>query len=388
MRAGSAEARAALAPGLPRKFTARAANDLEYIMIDSDLLDVLLTWDQTGQYEVAELNADGLEVTGDWMTTLLQTKAFHRIPPANIQAIFMRMQRINYRAGDVVIKQGTEGDFFYVVVAGKCIVTRETPLNKEGIKLAELGPGDSFGEEALIAEAKRNATVTMSTDGTLMRLGKHDFQTLLNEPLLQWVSQDKAKEIVATGGKWLDVRLPSEFQNFRIDDAINIPLYFIRLKLNALDKNIPYVVCCDTGRRSSAAAYILSERGFEAYVLKGGLAATEAARSSRGRRGFGACSGACSIGHEETQAVQGRGIEGGVAEGFRAEGPMVYPPPPTLRYRPPSLLAEHLGLAIAAFLVRIAFRRVFASRRRTSPRSGIRAGGIARGLRRDRCFAG
>ena len=282
MRAGSPEARAALAPGLPRKFTARAATDLEYIMIDSDLLDVLLTWDQTGQYEVSELNSDGLDVTGDWMTTLLQTKAFHRIPPANIQAIFMRMQRINYRAGDVVIKQGTEGDYFYVVVSGKCVVTRETPLNKEGIKLAELGSGDSFGEEALIAEAKRNATVTMSTEGTLMRLGKQDFQTLLNEPMLQWVTQDQAREIVAKGGKWLDVRLPSEFQNFRIDGSINIPLYFIRLKLNALDKGTPYIICCDTGRRSSAAAYILSERGFEAYVLKGGLAATEAARAKPG----------------------------------------------------------------------------------------------------------
>jgi CRP-like cAMP-binding protein len=281
IRAGTPEARAALAPGLPRRFTARAATDIEYIVIDSDLLDVLLTWDQTGQYEVAELRGDDLEVSGDWMTTLLQTKAFHRIPPANIQAIFMRMQRINYRAGDVVIKQGTEGDYFYVVVAGKCVVTRETPLNKEGIKLAELGSGDSFGEEALIAEAKRNATVTMSTDGTLMRLGKNDFQTLLNEPLLQWVDYDKAKEIVAQGGKWLDVRLPSEFQNFRIDGAVNIPLYFIRLKLNALDKNTQYVVCCDTGRRSSAAAYILSERGFEAFVLQGGLAATEAARANR-----------------------------------------------------------------------------------------------------------
>jgi CRP-like cAMP-binding protein/rhodanese-related sulfurtransferase len=281
VRAGSAEARTALAPGLPRKFTARASGDIEYIMIDSDLLDVLLTWDQTGQYEVAELHGDNLGAHGDWMTTLLQTKAFHRIPPANIQAIFMRMQRINYRAGDIVIKQGTEGDYFYVVVAGKCIVTRETPLNKEGIKLAELSLGDSFGEEALIAEAKRNATVTMATDGTLMRLGKNDFQTLMNEPLLQWVDYDKAKDIVARGGKWLDVRLPSEFQNFRIDDAVNIPLYFIRLKLNALDKKTHYVVCCDTGRRSSAAAYILSERGFDAYVLKGGLAGTEAARARR-----------------------------------------------------------------------------------------------------------
>ncbi len=282
VRAGSPEARAALAPGLPRKFAARAATDITYIVIDSDLLDVLLTWDQTGQYEVSELQRDGLEVDGDWMTTLLQTKAFHRIPPANIQAIFMRMQRINYHARDVVIKQGAEGDYFYVVVSGKCVVTRETPLNKEGIKLAELGSGDSFGEEALIAEAKRNATVTMSTDGTLMRLGKSDFQTLLNEPLLQWVDYEAAKALVASGGKWLDVRLPSEFHNFRIDDAVNIPLYFIRLKLNALDKNLQYVVCCDTGRRSSAAAYILSERGFEAYVLKGGLAATEAARSRGG----------------------------------------------------------------------------------------------------------
>jgi CRP-like cAMP-binding protein len=282
VRSGSPEARSALAPGLPRKFTARAVSGIEYIVIDSDLLDVLLTWDQTGQYEVAELRRDGLDVSGDWMTTLLQTKAFHRIPPANIQAIFMRMQRINYRARDVVIKQGTEGDYFYVVVSGKCVVTRETPLNKEGIKLAELSSGDSVGEEALIAEAKRNATVTMSTDGTLMRLGKSDFQTLLNEPLLQWVDYEAAKEIIAGGGKWLDVRLPSEFQNFRIDDAVNIPLYFIRLKLNALDKNTQYVVCCDTGRRSSAAAYILSERGFEAYVLKGGLAATEAARSRSG----------------------------------------------------------------------------------------------------------
>jgi CRP-like cAMP-binding protein len=278
IRAGSPEARPPLAPGLPRRFTARALTDVTYIMIDSDLLDVLITWDQTGQYEVAELNGDKAAMTGDWMTALLQTKAFHRIPPANIQAIFMRMQRINYRARDVVIKQGTEGDYFYVVVSGKCVVTRETPLNKEGIKLAELGTGDSFGEEALIAEAKRNATVTMLTDGTLMRLGKQDFQTLLNEPLLQWVSYDQAKQVVAGGGKWLDVRLPSEFQNLRIDDALNIPLYFIRLKLNALAKDIPYVVCCDTGRRSSAAAYILSERGFEAYVLKGGLSASAHSR--------------------------------------------------------------------------------------------------------------
>ena len=280
VRGGTPQARNPIAPTLPRRFGARAIDDVRFIAIDSDLLDVMLTWDQTGSYEVSELNGSGAG-SDDWMTTLLQTKAFHRVPPANIQAIFMRMQRINYRSGDVVIKQGDEGDYFYVIVTGRCAVTRETPLNKEGIKLAELGMGDTFGEEALISEAKRNATVTMLTDGTLMRLGKHDFTTLLNEPMLQWVDYEQAKQVVAKGGKWLDVRLPSEFQNMHVDDAINIPLYFIRLKLNALDKAVSYVVCCDTGRRSSAGAYILSERGFDAYVLKGGLSTTDVMRPRR-----------------------------------------------------------------------------------------------------------
>jgi CRP-like cAMP-binding protein len=278
IRGGTREARTPLYPEIPRRVTARAIEEISYLSIDSELLDVMITWDQTGTYEVSELQSQ-LEGTGgdDWMTTLLQTKAFHRIPPANIQAIFMRLERLPCRTGEVIIKQGDEGDYFYIIVSGKCIVTRETPLNRDGIKLAELGVGDTFGEEALIAEAKRNATVTMTADGVLMRLKKHDFRELMNEPLLQWVSNDQARELIAKGGRWLDVRLPSEHQNLSIDGSLNIPLYFIRLKLSALDRNIPYVVYCDTGRRSSAAAYILVERGFDAYVLTGGLTNSGAA---------------------------------------------------------------------------------------------------------------
>lgn len=274
IRGGSPEARNALAPGQPRRYGARVVSErIEYLSIDSEMLDVMLTWDQTGSYEVSELTQAGDDYVGsdDWMTTLLQTKALHRIPPANIQAIFMRMQRVEYRAGDTVIKQGDDGDYFYVIVKGKCAVTRETPLNRAGIRLAELSMGDTFGEEALISDAKRNANVTMLTDGTLMRLGKEDFRTLLNEPMLQWVDFGKAQAIVAGGGVWLDVRLPSEFEGHHLDGAVNLPLYFIRLKLKSLDRNVHYVVCCDTGRRSSAGAYILSERGFHASVLRDGL---------------------------------------------------------------------------------------------------------------------
>ncbi len=272
IRSGSDDARNPISAMLPRRWTAKAVDRVEYISIDTDLLDVMLTWDQTGSYEVRDLNTtQTVPAPDDWMTTLLQTKAFHRVPPANIQAVFMRMQKVNGNSGQVIIKQGDEGDYFYAITRGRCSVTRETPLNKDGIKLAELGVGDTFGEEALISESRRNATVTMLTDGSLMRLGKEDFRTLLNEPMLDWVSYQEARQIVAKGGKWLDVRLPSEFEAFHESGAINIPLYFIRLKLGTLDSSLTYVVCCDTGRRSSAGAFILNERGFDTRVLKGGL---------------------------------------------------------------------------------------------------------------------
>jgi CRP-like cAMP-binding protein len=276
IRGGTAEARSPLSPKLPRRVTARAVDTIEYLAVDADLLDMMITWDQTGTYEVGELQAHfGSSGSDDWMTTLLQTKAFHRIPPANIQAIFMRMQRVACRNGEVIIRQGADGDFFYAIVSGKCAVTRETPLNREGIRLAELSFGDTFGEEALISEGKRNATVTMMSDGVLMRLSKADFRELMNEPLQQWVDYPQAKEIIGRGGKWLDVRLPSEYQNLAIEGAMNIPLYFIRLKLATLDRDTPYILYCDTSRRSAAGAFILLERGFDAYVLRGGLASAE-----------------------------------------------------------------------------------------------------------------
>jgi rhodanese-related sulfurtransferase len=110
-----------------------------------------------------------------------------------------------------------------------------------------------------------------------MRLNKKDFRELMNEPLVQWIDYPRAREIIARGGHWLDVRLPSEHQNLAIEGSLNVPLYFIRLKISTLDRARPYVVYCDTGRRSSAAAFILVERGFDAYVLRGGLDAAEGA---------------------------------------------------------------------------------------------------------------
>ncbi len=272
---GTDEARNPIAPVLPRQVSAIATDRVRYFSIDSELLDVTLTLDQTGVYEVGDFGSELNGAEGDWMSALLRTRTFQKIPPQNIQTIFQRLKRVDFKAGHVVVRQGSNGDDFYIVRSGRCKVTRETPGNAANIDLAELRVGATFGEEALLSCEARNATVTMLTDGTLMRLGREDFQSLLNEPMVVSLSHEDADAAVSHGGQWLDVRIPSEFKANSKANATNLPLYLLRHKLDVLDRKTPYVVYCDTGRRSSAAAFILKQRGFETAVLKGGLNHTE-----------------------------------------------------------------------------------------------------------------
>jgi CRP-like cAMP-binding protein len=278
IKSGTPDSMNAIAHILPRTITARCKTECSVFMVDGNLVDVMLTWDQTGNYHVKEFGVGSGSGDDDWMSRILQTEAFHRIPPANIQAIFMRMESVPVKAGEAIIKQGDEGDYFYVVKKGRCLVTRTMPDQPRGIKLAELKDGDTFGEEALISSNKRNASVTMLTDGMLNRLSKKDFLELLNEPLLNWVTFEEAQKVIEEDGAlWLDVRLPAENQADAIQGSLHVPLIFLRMKVSGLDESRPYIVYCDTGRRSSAAAFLLSERGFSSYVLKDGLGSVPAA---------------------------------------------------------------------------------------------------------------
>jgi CRP-like cAMP-binding protein len=275
--AGSDMAKHALANQQPRKATATASVDSQVVRIDSDLLDILLTWDQLSGIEVDEIQVDDGtdddedDDDSDWMTRILQSKAFLQVPPGNIQAMFMRMQDIPVKAGDVIIKQGDDGDYYYIIKHGKCKVTRTSKTGSE-LTLATLGDGDAFGEEALLSEAKRNANIVMTTDGALVRLSKEDFNELLKEPMLSWVTNEEADAMVKEGNTvWIDVRLESEHKNSGIEGSVNIPLFMLRLKAQTLDPEKKYILYCDSGRRSSACAFLLSERGLDVYCLKGGL---------------------------------------------------------------------------------------------------------------------
>ncbi|HED17338.1 MAG TPA: cyclic nucleotide-binding domain-containing protein, partial [Gammaproteobacteria bacterium] len=266
------EAMHPLAPQQPRQFTAKSKTAVTILHIDSGLLDVMLTWDQSGEIEVNEIDTDS-EINDDWMARMLQSELLLRLPALNIQQLIMRMESVEVAAGTPIVNQDDEGDYYYIIKKGNCVVTRKPSSNARVVKLAELHSGDSFGEESLLSGGKRNATITMATDGEIMRLSKKDFDELLKEPLLNQVDYDQAKAKISSGDRWLDVRLPGEYENSHIPGSINIPLAALRIEAESLDPEISYIVYCDTGRRSASASFLLGHHGINAFVLKNGIGA-------------------------------------------------------------------------------------------------------------------
>jgi CRP-like cAMP-binding protein len=288
IKGGTDSARYPLAQLQPRQFSARARTPLKVLQVNRNALDKLLVLGQeqgarAGGIEVdeaAQVEVDVIDAQDDatdWMTRMLQSELFSRLPTANIQRLFTALEPVEFKAGDVVVQQGEPGDYYYIIQDGRCEVLRKPHPNAQDVKLAELKTGDDFGEEALLTGATRNATVRMLTEGVLMRLTKDDFIELIKNPALKAVAYDEAKPEVQKGAVWLDVRLKEEYDRGHFKDSVLLPLGMLRVKLGTLDKGRRYIVYCDTGGRSSVGAFLLTERGFDASYLRGGLVACASA---------------------------------------------------------------------------------------------------------------
>ena len=247
---------------------AKTVTEVEILKIDSNLLDLTVTWDELTRPATAgngEDSPDWTVMSGIVGARSLSDGVFSTLPPAHIEMLLSRFERVPVRKGDVILRQGDAGDFYYVVERGRCSVERM--VGSSPMALAELVAGNAFGEEALISDAPRNASVTMLTDGLLLRLKKSDFLELLREPYLQRLSFEEARHRVGLGATWLDVRFPAEFQQDGLPGAINIPLNELRGALPLLDSRKEYIVYCQSGRRSAAAAFLMSQKGLHAYLL-------------------------------------------------------------------------------------------------------------------------
>ena len=201
----------------------------------------------------------------DWAAIMQELTAFRNLPPDTIAEMCAQMEVIPVKEGTVLIRQGDEGDYYYIIAAGMAKVTRGA------VMLAKLEAGSRVGEEALITNAKRNATVTMITDGTVMRLSKTHFNAFLKEPQLVWLSQWEAQAKVDKGARWLDVRPAEDFRRGALSGAISIPMIDLRRRLRELNGATFYVCYCETGRESAAAAFLLKQYGGQTAVLRGGL---------------------------------------------------------------------------------------------------------------------
>lgn len=278
IRADSEWARHPIGKRQPDIRSARALSDAQLLRVDDDLLDRMVTWDQVGHHEDAKSAADkgGAEAavrrllnSGMFSAENLHNGPFAHLPPANIGKLLNRVEAIGVWDKDAIIREGDEGDYYYLIESGRAQVTRL--VGGANLVLAELKAGDVFGEEALISDTQRNATVTMKSNGVLLRLKKQDFLELMKEPLLHRIGFEQARAKVAQGAIWLDVRHPPEYRYDKLAGAINVPLNDIRNAIGVLNKGTPYIAYCQSGRRSSAAAFILAQAGYDVYVLENGL---------------------------------------------------------------------------------------------------------------------
>lgn len=271
MSAGSPESCHGLTLGA-RLSRAEAVEAASVLVFDSVELERLVSRNQAHADLLLELALAG-ELT-DWLEVLLGNPLFARVPVENVRRMLDRLESMELPGGHVLLREGEAGDCCYFLKRGRVEVM--TGLGSERQVVAELEVGACFGEEALLTERPRNATVTLIEDACVLRLAREDFIALLKAPVVDELSLAEARALIADGAQWLDVRLMDEYQYGHAPQALNMPLHLLRLKARLLKKDRVYLCYCDSGKRSANAVFVLTQLGFSVHALRDGLAGLSA----------------------------------------------------------------------------------------------------------------
>ncbi len=260
--AGGARARhAILAPDNRCRVVAESAATV--LCIDSEILDLLSNWGASNGFVVDEIDAGD---SGDWLDSLMQSDAVLSLSSSGIQSIMAAIDPVEIKAGELIFNQGDAPDYYHIISRGRCVITRRASEQDAPTELAVLGPGDAFGEEALIADTRRSASARMSEDGLLLRIDQTSFKRLLEQPLVNTVDPEQASSLRAAGAQLLDIRPAAEFVSE--EGAINIPFSALRSRVGSLDKSAKYIIVSDDNRTSAVAAFLLGQKQFSVDVLK------------------------------------------------------------------------------------------------------------------------
>jgi CRP-like cAMP-binding protein len=104
-----------------------------------------------------------------------KVRLFAAVPKKQLGLIGRASDEVRVPAGKVLVEQGKPGFEFYLIVGGTATVSRN------GKKVASLGPGEYFGELAVLDRRPRNSTIKAETDMELLVLGQREFSGLLDE---------------------------------------------------------------------------------------------------------------------------------------------------------------------------------------------------------------
>ncbi|MCW8193330.1 cyclic nucleotide-binding domain-containing protein [Proteobacteria bacterium 005FR1] len=256
----------------PRPCLATASTDCRLLRVDSEYLDKILTWSQVAEYMLLDIAYQrDLDKDAEWMMTILKSNLFYKVPPINAHVIFDRLKTMTVSAGEAVLRQGEIGNNCYFIKSGEAEVRQSPDGMTPPVKVAEIGPGRCFGEDALVYETVRNASVIMTIDGELAYISKRDFLKLLREPEVAIADPDQVRDLIDQGAICIDVRTQEEYEAGHLAQAINLPLHLLRIKTRLLNRDTEYVIYCDTGRRSRAAAHLLNKAGYRVVALNAGL---------------------------------------------------------------------------------------------------------------------
>jgi len=214
------------------------------------------------------------------MVRLADSDLFRKLPAANVRILLEHIEKISVAAGDLIITEGNSGDYYYVIEAGTCLVSRRD-VDGAPRALAELGVGEAFGEEEMVVGPSRNASVTMLSDGELLRLSKHQFIDVVRDALVDTVPYAIARRMYAEGAIWIDVRDAKDYSEGALDNAINLPLGELRENAKDLLKDQPYLVCGESAGAASVGTLLLAQRGFDAVCMSEPVSAALRIRSEQ-----------------------------------------------------------------------------------------------------------
>ena len=111
----------------------------------------------------------------DWADVLSSLPLFAEVPKRHLRKLAAKAEVREFAAGEAVVATGVPPDWFYVILGGEAKASGRPAAR-------ELGPGDYFGEIALLDREPRSASVVASNDLHVMRLPRNAFLELLEKP--------------------------------------------------------------------------------------------------------------------------------------------------------------------------------------------------------------